>query len=80
MDFTKFYLFSKINRFTILKIGEILFSIFIQYLFRGRAKIVLERLEELAEHCKHWREMIRHKREFLGTSQSNDWEDLIKYK
>ena len=48
--------------------------------FSGEQNIVLERLEELAEHRKHWREMIRHKREFLGAGHSNDWGDLIKYK
>ena len=31
-------------------------------------------------HRKHWREMIRHKREFLGAGHSNDWGDLIKDK
>ena len=40
--------------------------------FSGEQNIVLERLEELAEHRKHWREMIRHKREFLGAGHTND--------
>ena len=38
--------------------------------FSGEQKIALERVEleveEMAEHYKHRREMIRHKREFLG--------------
>ena len=40
--------------------------------FSGEQNIVLERLEELAEHRKHWREMIRHKRGFFGAGHSND--------
>ena len=50
-------------------------------LFSGEQNIVLERLEELAKHRKHWREMIRsHKRESFCAGHSNDWGDLIKYK
>ena len=34
--------------------------------------IVLDKVKELAGDRKHWREMIRHKREFLGAGHSND--------
>ena len=34
--------------------------------------LVLDKVKEMAEDRKHWREIIRHKREFLGTGHSND--------
>lgn len=34
--------------------------------------IVLDKVKELASDRKHWRETIRHKREFLGAGHSND--------
>ena len=41
-------------------------------IFSGRPNIVLDKMNELASHRKHWREMIRHKREFIGAGHSND--------
>ena len=46
----------------------------------GNTEIDLEGASEMASDRKHWREMIRHKREFIGTGHSNDWEVIIKYK
>ena len=40
--------------------------------FSGEADIQLDKAKELAKDRKHWREMIRHKREFLGAGHSND--------
>ena len=40
--------------------------------FSGEADIQLDKAKELAQHRTHWREMIRHKREFLGAGHSND--------
>ncbi|KAL5269233.1 hypothetical protein ACHWQZ_G002908 [Mnemiopsis leidyi] len=34
--------------------------------------IVLDEVRELARNHKHWREMIRHKRQFLGAGHSKD--------
>ena len=41
-------------------------------LFTGDPDIVLDEVRELAGNRKHWREMIRHKRQFLGAGHSND--------
>ena len=41
-------------------------------LFSGDPDIVLDEVKELARDRKHWREMIRHKRKFIGAGHSND--------
>lgn len=41
-------------------------------IFSGKPDIVLDKVKELAGDRKHWREMIRHKRKFLGAGHSND--------
>ena len=38
----------------------------------GDPDIVLDEVRELAGNRKHWREMIRQKRQFLGAGHSND--------
>ena len=40
--------------------------------FTGFQNLVLDKVKEKAEDRKHWREMIRHKREFLSAGHSND--------
>ena len=40
--------------------------------FSGKPGIVFEEVKELAGDRKHRREMIRHKREFIGAGHSND--------
>ena len=40
--------------------------------FTGFQNLVLDKVKEMAEDRKHWREIIRHKREFLGAGHSND--------
>ena len=40
----------------------------------------LEEVSELTSDRKHWRDMIQHKKEFIGAGLSNDCGDLIKYK
>jgi hypothetical protein len=40
--------------------------------FSGDPDIELDKAKELAIDRKHWREMIRHKREHLGAGHSND--------
>ena len=40
--------------------------------FSGFQNLVLDKVKEMAEDRKHWREIIRHKREFLGAGHSND--------
>ena len=46
----------------------------------GNTDIDLEGASEMVSEGKHWRKMIRHKREFIGAVHSNDSGDLIKYK
>ncbi len=41
-------------------------------IFTGQPNTVLDEIKELASHRKHWRELIRNKREFLGAGHSND--------
>ena len=38
----------------------------------GFQNLVLNKVKEMAEDRKHWREIIRHKREFLDAGHSND--------
>ena len=40
--------------------------------FTGIADIDIGRVEQLAYDRVHWREMIRHKRDFIGAGHSND--------
>ena len=40
--------------------------------FTGNTDIDLDRASEMASDRKLWREMIRHKREFIGAGHSND--------
>ena len=40
--------------------------------FTGEADITIDKVRELAGNRKCWREMIRHKRLFLGAGHSND--------
>ena len=40
--------------------------------FTGNTDIDLEGASEMASDRKLWREMIRHKREFIGAGHSND--------
>lgn len=40
--------------------------------FTGNGNLKLEEVRELALDRKHWREMIRHKRVFVGAGHSND--------
>ena len=47
--------------------------------FSGNIDIDLEGASEMASDRKHWREMIQHKREFIGAGHSNDRGNLIKY-
>ena len=46
--------------------------------FTGNTDIDLEGASEMASDRKLWREMIRHKREFIGAGHLNKWGDLIK--
>ena len=34
--------------------------------------LVLDKVKEMAEDCKHRREIIQHKQDFLGGGHSND--------
>ena len=40
--------------------------------FSGIVDVDIGEVEELAHDRKHWREMIRHKRDFICTGHSND--------
>ena len=40
--------------------------------FTGFQNLVLDKVKEMAEDRKYRREIIRHKREFLGAGHSND--------
>ena len=40
--------------------------------FTGFQNLVLDKVKEMAEDRKHWREIIRHKWEFLGAGHWND--------
>lgn len=40
--------------------------------FTGNTDINLDGASEMASDRKLWREMIRHKREFIGAGHSND--------
>ena len=47
--------------------------------FSGNTDIDLEGSpSEMASDRKLWREIIRHKRGFVGAVHSNDWGDIIK--
>ena len=46
--------------------------------FSGNTDIDLEGPSEMASDRKLWREIIRHKRGFVGAGHSNDWGDIIK--